>query len=99
MPKPYHKNVSGDFYVEDRCCTACGIPEFHAPEVFTFGEGNFESCYVKKQPINEAETMKVINAMRDAEVDCIWYKGKDELIKERIRRANLGSQIDEENKE
>lgn len=36
--KPYPKNVEGDFYVEDGCCTACDVPNYYAPELFEYDD-------------------------------------------------------------
>jgi hypothetical protein len=54
--KRYRLNVVGPFYVEDGCCTLCGVPGVTAPSLFGgFGpdgsvlEG-IEQCWVKRQP-------------------------------------------------
>lgn len=80
--RPHPKNVSGDFYVEDGCCTACGIPEAEAPDHFTFDDANH--CYVKKQPCTEAETDRMLEAMYVAELSCIRYRGRDPAIFARL---------------
>ena len=34
---PHAANVKGDFYVEENCCTMCGVPFVEAPELFGIG--------------------------------------------------------------
>jgi hypothetical protein len=80
--RPHPKNVPGDFYVEDGCCTACGIPEGEAPDHFTFADDG--QCYVKRQPCTTAETNRMLNAMWASEMKCIRYRGSDPAIFARL---------------
>ncbi len=43
---PFPKNVPGDFYVEDGCCTSCGMPTTEAPELFAYAPDGH--CYVRQ---------------------------------------------------
>jgi hypothetical protein len=70
------------FYVEDGCCTACGIPEGAAPDHFTFGEDG--QCYVRRQPCTQQETGRMLQAMWGAELDCIRYRGHDSDVFQRL---------------
>jgi len=67
--RAYRLNVPGDFYVEDGCCTLCGIPGVTAPELFggfnpdgTIPEG-VEQCWIKRQPRSGAELDKIVETM------------------------------------
>lgn len=96
--KAVKENVEGDFYVEDNCCTMCGVPELIAPELF----GGFDSlhqatdnqCFVKKQPINESELRKMINVIESQDIGCIRYCGQNNEIKKRISECGESEQID-----
>lgn len=79
---PNPKNVSGPFYVEDGCCTACGIPESEAPDHFTYDEDG--QCYVRKQPCTQQETDRMLRAMWGAELDCIRYRGRESDVFQRL---------------
>ena len=85
-PTPYHKNVPGPFYVEDWCCLTCGIPDGVAPNNFAWDEDWVQGqCYVIKQPETPDELDRVIEAVGNAEIDCIRYRGSDPEIQRRIR--------------
>jgi hypothetical protein len=84
--RPHPKNVPGPFYVVDGCCTACGVPESVAPDLFSW-DGN-SHCYVSRQPANPDETEKALHAIRGAEFRCIRYRGADREVL--IRLAELG---------
>ena len=94
-PKPYHKNVSGDFYVEDGCCITCMVPEVHAPDLMSFDEDNAH-CFVSKQPTNENEIYQAIKAIWAAEVGCIRYGGRDSEILRRLAEVGVPERCDEQ---
>ena len=50
--RPHPEHATGPFYVEDGCCTACGVPEAMAPKLFAW-DGN-SHCFVKRQPVTPA---------------------------------------------
>jgi len=79
---PNSNNVPGPFYVEDGCCTACGIPESAAPEHFTYDESG--QCYVRKQPCTLQKTDRMLQAMWGAELDCIRYRGHGSDVFQRL---------------
>ncbi len=95
-PKPYYKNVAGDFYVEDGCCITCMVPEFHAPDLMSFDESNAH-CFVSKQPTNDDEIYQAIKATWAAEVGCIRYGGRDTKILRRLAEAGVSESCDEQN--
>ena len=69
------------FYVEEGCCTACGMPHDIAPTLFGWA-GNI--CYLKRQPENEEEIAQAIEALSSSELDCIRYGGRSESVLRRI---------------
>jgi hypothetical protein len=87
-PKPYPKNVEGDFYVEDGCCITCLVPEFYAPSLMAFDETD-SHCFVAKQPTNEDELYQAIKATWAAEIQCIRYGGQNPQILRRLIEAEL----------
>ena len=92
-PKPYPKNVEGDFYVEDGCCMTCMVPEVHAPTLMGFDEANTH-CFIAKQPTNEDEVYQAIKATWAAEVQCIRYAGENLQILRRIAEAGVADSCD-----
>nr|MBI1232475.1 hypothetical protein [Cytophagales bacterium] len=91
-------NVEGDFYVEDRCCTMCGVPNSEAPELFggfdDKGNATHDQCFVKRQPSNNGELEKMIRALAAQELICIRYCGSDKDTKKRIKEVGEENQID-----
>src|SRR5262245_8687766 len=78
----YPKNAPGDFYVEEGCCTLCGVPWDVAPDHFAVDD---EQCYIKRQPTNGAEVRRMIAAMHVQELGRIRYKGREQEIIDAIR--------------
>ena len=72
---PHAQNVPGDFYVENECCTSCGIPFDEAPGNFQYDDGG--SCFVCKQPATPEEVSRMINAIHASEMKCIRYAGTE----------------------
>lgn len=87
---PHPKNVKGDFYVEDGCCTACDLPSEEAPDMFEYEDMH---CYVCKQPTTDAEVIKILNAMEVQDLDCIQYKGRNKEIINSLKQRSLESCI------
>lgn len=83
------ENVDGDFYVEEGCCTMCGVPDSVAPTLFggfdVSGKATHEQCFVKKQPETPEELKQMLTVLDSQELGCVRYCGKDKKIKERIR--------------
>jgi hypothetical protein len=87
MAEPYPENIDGDFYVENGCCTVCGVPTVKAPGLFTYAvgdDGEPDHCYVSKQPSDATEMKEMISAIRCAELRCIHYRGDDPTILKRL---------------
>jgi hypothetical protein len=90
---PHPSNAPGDFYVEDGCCTACGMPFSVAPDLFaSLPDGH---CYVSRQPTNGGEIYRMISAFSVQEVGCIRYKGSNRVIKIRLIATGEGDQCDQ----
>jgi hypothetical protein len=78
MGTPNPHNVPGDFYVEDGCCLACGVPEVEAPGLFARdGDGQ---CYVTRQPQGGQELRRMLSVLRVQELQCIRYRGQDDDV-------------------
>lgn len=93
-PKRYHLNVVGDFYVEDRCCTWCGIPGL-APNLFEADNKSHEQCFVKKQPATPDEITQMIDVMHQQELGCIHYAGRDPKLLEALASVSYYDHCDE----
>jgi ferredoxin len=91
-PRAHRLNVQGDFYVTDDCCTACGVPEANAPELFAYDPNGH--CYVVRQPATSPEMDRMITAMAQQELGCIRYRGSDDPIVARLRSLGEGAQVD-----
>ena len=86
----YHLNVVGDFYVEDGCCTNCGVPDSIAPDLF----GTADQCYVKKQPTTADELSRMVEVVRSQELGCVRYGGSDRQIIGTLCAAGEARQCD-----
>ena len=97
--RAYHLNVVGDFYVEDGCCTVCGVPEVTAPDLFgpdgPWGE-HTDHCFVRRQPETRAEVGRMLETIRCAELRCIRYRGSDSAIIAALRASGELEQWDRE---
>ena len=88
MRKRHPLNVVGPFYVEDGCCTACGLPHAEAPGFLAALDDTVDGyCYVVRQPENEEQLDRAICAMVVAEFNCIRYAGADPIVLEKVRHA------------
>ena len=67
------RNVAGEFYVENECCTLCGVPWHAAPELFAYDDSG---CWVAKQPANAGERQKMRRVIDTQELDCIHRRGE-----------------------
>lgn len=81
---PHPKNAPGDFYVEDGCCTLCGIPESKAPNLFSSQAEESVHCYVSRQPQFASELNQMLDVMWSQEFTCIRYRGLDREIHRRL---------------
>ena len=96
-PKAAHPaNAPGDFYVENQCCTLCGVPQALAPELFsTPAETSaVDHCYVRRQPATDTEINQMLDVISGAELQCIRYAGNDQSILDRIIAAGESAVCD-----
>ncbi len=89
---PHPSNAGGPFYVENGCCTACGVPRHFAPELFA--EDEQHHCFVRRQPQDAAETDAMIRVVATQELGCVRYRGTDLVIQRRLAEAGEGEQCD-----
>jgi hypothetical protein len=83
------ESVPGDFWVENDCCTSCGVPQVYAPDLVGWTDEPFATCYWKKQPETVAELEQAFKIFQGQELDCHHYRGKDPAI-----LASIGSRGD-----
>src|SRR5687767_8716512 len=86
------KNTPGPFYVEAGCCTACGIPDVTAPELF--GWDSASHCFVMRQPATTNEADRMLLTMIRSELGCIRYSGADTRIIRRLAEQGEGALSD-----
>jgi ferredoxin len=97
VPDAYPKNAPGPFYVENECCVTCGIPLEVAPDLFTWDEekGEFDNhCFLRRQPSTSTEVGRVVEAMRQTEMECIRYRGDDAALRKRLVDEGFEDQCD-----
>ena len=82
MHTRHAKNVPGDFYVEDGCCTSCDIPFQEAPGHFEYDSDGH--CFVCTQPSTPEEVDRMVSAVWASEVSCIRYAGNDSGTLEKL---------------
>jgi transcription antitermination factor NusA-like protein len=95
--KAHPANVSGDYYVEDGCCSMCNVPLSEAPELFGVYRDptkGFLHCYVKRQPESASEREQMFRAIRCAELHCIRYRGSDKTTQLRLVEVGDGPNCD-----
>ncbi len=77
-------SAPGDFYVENHCCTACGVPLLVAPDLIGYVDSSMSHCYWKKQPETEHELDQAIAIFEAQELGCHRYAGHDPIIQRRV---------------
>lgn len=84
-PKRHPRNVPGDFYIEDGCCTSCGVMHIEASDLLGWEENvRLPHCFVAKQPATAEELTCMLDAMFVSDLDCLNYGGTDPDIVDRI---------------
>ena len=76
----------GDFYVQEGCCTSCGVPQSIAPELVGWTDEKLPSCYWIRQPETAVEVDRAIKIIHTQELGCHRYSGEDPAILERLPR-------------
>lgn len=82
--KRHPQSMPGDFYVEQDCCLACGVPEVIAPDLVAHEKERYWHCYWKKQPETPDELDRAVKILHTQELDCHRYGGSDPAILERL---------------
>lgn len=85
-PERYHLNVVGDFFVEDGCCTMCGIPQQFAPGLFQDDE---LQCYVAKQPESPEDMQAMYKVLESNDLGCVHYAGRDPAVLAKLEAIAL----------
>ena len=75
-----------DFYVQEGCCTSCGVPQVIAPELVGWVDENKGPCYWIRQPKNPEELDRAIKIIHTQELGCHRYSGKDPAVLKRLPR-------------
>ena len=78
----------GDFYVQEGCCTSCGVPQSIAPEFVGWTDKESPSCHWIRQPESADELDRAIKIIHTQELGCHRYAGKDPAIVERLPRED-----------
>lgn len=91
--KPHPLNVEGDFYVENECCITCDLPRALAPDMFKYTSEK-DHCYVYNQPQTEDQMIRMIQAMKGAEVLCVRCRSRDKAILRMLKKEGLKKQCD-----
>jgi hypothetical protein len=89
---------SADFYVQQGCCTSCGVPQAIAPDLVGWTNEKRPQCYWIKQPQTADELGRAIKIFHTQELGCHRYSGNDPAILQRLPaedcdhlRLDLGS--------
>jgi len=88
----FHLNVVGDFYVEDGCCLACGVPEDLAPDLFA--SDGAHHCYVQRQPRTPEEVGRMVEVFVCQDLECIRYAGTDSVVRRSLRKRGAAVACD-----
>jgi hypothetical protein len=57
---PLVQSVSSNFYVQNTCCTSCGVPQAVAPDLVGWTTENSLQCFWIKQPRTQDELDRAI---------------------------------------
>jgi len=78
------KSILVDFYVQDACCTSCGVPQAIAPDLVGWTNENLTQCDWLKQPQTADEMDRAVKIIYTQELGCHRYGGKDPAILRRL---------------
>ena len=81
---PGPKSAPGDFYVEETCCTSCGVPQAIAPDLVGWIDEGLQQCYWIKQPQTADELDRAIQIIHTQEIGCHRYSGSDRTMLRRL---------------
>ncbi len=80
----------GPWYVDDSCCTVCGVPAHLAPRLFA---NHPNGCYVRRQPATAEDDARMFEVLETQDLDCIHYRGDDVDLLARLRARGMGRVI------
>jgi hypothetical protein len=92
--EPDPSNAPGPFYVAHGCCLCCYAPEREAPGMVGRNEGEYESCFFKKQPTTPEELDRAIAAMNVSCIPGLRYAGADPEVLRRLQEKELADRCD-----
>ena len=81
-------SAPGDFYVENGCCMACGVPQMVAPDLIGWTNDHAGACYWKKQPGTPEEMRQAFAIFDGQEAGCHRYAGHNAEIQLRVGLEN-----------
>lgn len=87
-------NDTSGFYVVYGSCTACSAPQSVAPDLIDHSEEEYGHCYFKKQPENDDEIERAIQAVSVSCISGLRYGGKVEKILKRLYEMGEAAQCD-----
>ncbi len=73
-PEPPAKD---EIYVQNDCCTGCGVPYQLAPELFVNGE---HGCSLQRQPATSTELRQALRVLRTQDLGCVRYRGQNPRV-------------------
>ena len=74
------------FFIEPDDCVTCGCCEGEAPSVFKVDD---DGSALIKQPETPEEFEQVVSAMRVCMTACIYYRGLDSRLIERMKKIGV----------
>ena len=86
-------SAPGDFYVENRCCTSCGVPQAVAPSLVGWIDEPMSHCYWMKQPETPEELRQAFLIFDGQELGCHRYAGQDPEIQARLGPENCDNAL------
>jgi hypothetical protein len=89
---PHPLNDPGPFYIENGCCTTCGVLENYIPDLVAYDKDRH--CFIRQQPATAVEMYGMIQAVDAAEFRCLRYRGDDPDLQRRLAEAGLAAQCD-----
>ena len=85
---PEPTSAPGEFYVENHCCTSCGVPQSVAPDLVGWIDADMSHCYWKKQPETPGELERAFLILNGQELGCHRYAGSNAEIQRRVGHEN-----------
>lgn len=84
--------ADSEIYVDDSCCTSCGVPWSVAPDLF---EERGQSCTVLRQPRTVPELRRALRVFVTQDLGCVRYRGTDRRVVELLTRVGCRAHCDD----